>query len=398
METSDAKLAREYPEAKTFFDAIALTYDDTPKLVFADWLDEHECPARAEYIRLSIAEETYKATPKPGVRQKREHESRCARLAELWRDYQDIWFKDTTSRSGDEFELKSEGSNFWCLTRKGFCSHITADLQNNTRALQASDLPKITEAFALAPGVHEASLSAHPDLCVPLAEHDCMRNIRSLTMTLGEEYATRRGDALMSSHEDQRQALGALLTGKGLCNLEYLSFYSTLEISELAETLEQNAQAIRSRIKPLGRIHFSCMNEDNDCPVESVRRLVKALETVGLEKLDFEYYHLCDDGATVLLASEAAKNLTDLSLVDGWISAETVHALIRSPLAQQLRYLDIKSNPDIGEEGIRALTKAIREKKLPQLQKVWAEDTGASEQALIALERALANNRKRQVG
>ena len=29
--------------------------DDTPRLVFADWLDEHDEPERAEFIRLQIA-------------------------------------------------------------------------------------------------------------------------------------------------------------------------------------------------------------------------------------------------------------------------------------------------------------------------------------------------------
>ncbi len=42
-------------DEQAFFDAImADRSDDTPRLVYADWLDDHNQPERAEFIRLSI--------------------------------------------------------------------------------------------------------------------------------------------------------------------------------------------------------------------------------------------------------------------------------------------------------------------------------------------------------
>ena len=33
---------------------IAAPDDDTPRLVYADWLDEHDRPEHAEYLRLGV--------------------------------------------------------------------------------------------------------------------------------------------------------------------------------------------------------------------------------------------------------------------------------------------------------------------------------------------------------
>ncbi len=47
------KQPRSHPEALALYQAIlADPDDDTPRLVYADWLDEHDQPARAEFIRL----------------------------------------------------------------------------------------------------------------------------------------------------------------------------------------------------------------------------------------------------------------------------------------------------------------------------------------------------------
>jgi uncharacterized protein (TIGR02996 family) len=43
-------------EEQAFLDAIAASpFDDTPRLVYADWLDEHGEPAKAAYLRLIVS-------------------------------------------------------------------------------------------------------------------------------------------------------------------------------------------------------------------------------------------------------------------------------------------------------------------------------------------------------
>ena len=42
-----------YPDETAFLDAVR-TGDDTARLVFADWLDDHGQSAEAEYVRLGV--------------------------------------------------------------------------------------------------------------------------------------------------------------------------------------------------------------------------------------------------------------------------------------------------------------------------------------------------------
>lgn len=55
--------------------------EDTPRLMFADWLDEHDRPLRAEFIRLQCA------TKEPGRLSPGEHKKAARRLDELVRNH-----------------------------------------------------------------------------------------------------------------------------------------------------------------------------------------------------------------------------------------------------------------------------------------------------------------------
>lgn len=55
--------------------------EDTPRLMFADWLDEHDRPLRAEFIRLQCA------TKKPGRLSPGGHKKAARRLDELVRNH-----------------------------------------------------------------------------------------------------------------------------------------------------------------------------------------------------------------------------------------------------------------------------------------------------------------------
>jgi uncharacterized protein (TIGR02996 family) len=68
--------------------------EDTPRLVYADWLDEHEESERAEFIRIQIA---VARTPTPGLR---------ARERQLW----EMWY--ILSRNVDQFDMSGHVANF----------------------------------------------------------------------------------------------------------------------------------------------------------------------------------------------------------------------------------------------------------------------------------------------
>src|SRR4051794_31473628 len=86
--------------------------DDTPRLVYADWLDEHGDPARAEFIRVQC-ELAKLPDHDPRVRalEDREHELLGANEGE--------WFPDAT------------GLHEWEWSR-GFVDDVTADHQQLT--------------------------------------------------------------------------------------------------------------------------------------------------------------------------------------------------------------------------------------------------------------------------
>jgi uncharacterized protein (TIGR02996 family) len=94
--------------------------DDLPRLVYADWLDEHNRPERAEFIRLQIADE--RGTARAGREQRRvwveemlaEHRDAWCRELPRWvrRWYGDHRWEHPTFRRGFIAELSVYASPF----------------------------------------------------------------------------------------------------------------------------------------------------------------------------------------------------------------------------------------------------------------------------------------------
>jgi uncharacterized protein (TIGR02996 family) len=80
--------------------------DDTPRLAYADWLDESGDEDRAEFIRLQIA----------GAAELPEGDPRRVRVAELERRNYDRWYA----------ELPATHPISWALLRRGFFCGVTA--------------------------------------------------------------------------------------------------------------------------------------------------------------------------------------------------------------------------------------------------------------------------------
>ncbi|HJZ60212.1 MAG TPA: TIGR02996 domain-containing protein [Gemmataceae bacterium] len=90
------------PGYEPFLAAICATPDDdTARLVYADWLDEHGDPDRAEFIRLQIAEP----------------ERQTDRMTALWRENGADWLSELPRLRGVEW---------WGLFRRGFVFGVIA--------------------------------------------------------------------------------------------------------------------------------------------------------------------------------------------------------------------------------------------------------------------------------
>lgn len=94
------------PGYEPFLAAVcAAPSDDLPRLVLADWLDEHGDSARAEFIRLQVSA----AGLPPGK------DPRTERAAELWHTHRTAWKTELP---------KFDGVN-WGEFRRGFVADVT---------------------------------------------------------------------------------------------------------------------------------------------------------------------------------------------------------------------------------------------------------------------------------
>jgi uncharacterized protein (TIGR02996 family) len=100
--------------------------DDMPRLVFADWLDERsgpEDPARAEFIRLSVAvpDTTFLQTGPDSERDA--HGPECERASVLCRTHWNAWARQLSSRlGGSPFQRWIGKKDCWWGYRRGFAS------------------------------------------------------------------------------------------------------------------------------------------------------------------------------------------------------------------------------------------------------------------------------------
>jgi uncharacterized protein (TIGR02996 family) len=161
------------PDAKSFVAAIAAApADDLPRLVFADWLDEHGEPDRAEFIRTQIQWHHADA-------EKRKQLDR--RSADLFREHWPLWFGsfvlalDPNADLRRDFRRQSrngaETLQYWGSARhpgspvrtvqveRGFVKEVTLDLS------AWGERASIADAFQLEP---PTTLTCHDGLHSPV--------------------------------------------------------------------------------------------------------------------------------------------------------------------------------------------------------------------------------------
>src|SRR5207248_10077422 len=80
--------------------------DDTPRLIYADWLDDHDDPARGEFIRLQCRLEALRPDDEswPALRE---------RELELLKQHGDRWKEPLRPLTR------------WCHFRRGFVEHVS---------------------------------------------------------------------------------------------------------------------------------------------------------------------------------------------------------------------------------------------------------------------------------
>jgi|SRR5262245_121648 len=272
---------------------VAAPDDDAPRLVLADWYEEHGHPERAEFIRLQIeiarrealGDEWTEPAPAKGADQvpvdRTPTDRLQRRLRALWKTHGAKWVAGLPKWAAKK-----------CEFRRGFCGFVEA----TTRQWLA---------------IGAKLRSAHPI----------------------EGVSIRRFET-------------GLLESDAMTGIRELVVYTNQLGPGAAEAIAR-APALYA----LRRLHLSY----NDIEATGVRYLASSWLLKNLRELRLSHNFLGDAGVREIAASEQLTELETLTLSDNMISADGLRALCESSLARTLRVLHLDKN-EIGPEGAEALT------------------------------------------
>jgi uncharacterized protein (TIGR02996 family) len=366
-------------DERAFFDPIRdAPSDDGPRLIFADWLDEHGQPDRAEFVRLQCAlHRLSEDDPRwPEVRDRERglseaNESRwSAELAPLvtdWAFHRGVI--DSVSVTAAQFLASGEAIFAVAPVRKvrfiDVGNHMTelvaSPLLRHIRELDLSDNNLSDRGpILLARSPHADRLDtldlSYNDVSSAglraLADSPTLGNLRSLRLNdnpridmagisgLAESpHLSSLVDLDLSGNGLAAVALGPLfagwpagrlarlvLPGNRLGNEGTAAFVSSLIFTQMAER-DGLIDLRRVEMGPAGARALA------DCP---------ALRAV--ERLDLEGNVLGDAGLAALAASPYLSRLEVLLLRENRIGDDGVTALARSPLMRSLRVVDLTGN------------------------------------------------------
>jgi uncharacterized protein (TIGR02996 family) len=268
--------------------------DDTPRLVYADWLDDHGRPERAEFIRVECE-----------LEHAEEHGPRwrelTARQLALIRAHKKEWVKP--------FKGWTHSTHF----RRGFVEVVLVNLQRFTA--------RAAELFRLAP-VREINFTRLSTLegRVPPPSMEALAAVPEL----------RRARGLGFGHQFLGDvALRAFLEAADLRNVARLGLSSCSLAAPGVEAL-----AATPGLAGLTTLGLS----ENHLGDERVAALLRA-PAFRLEVLDLARTGITDAGARALAAAPALGRLRDLSLWGNPLTDAGFRALVQSPNLAALTHL-----------------------------------------------------------
>ncbi|QJW93430.1 TIGR02996 domain-containing protein [Frigoriglobus tundricola] len=325
--------------------------EDTPRLMFADWLDEHGEHERAEFVRLQceLAQLADDASDSQAVYEflrDRDHVTRPSadwtriddgihrrialdlRAADLFRRHGRAWGPQLPKKSGVE----------WSGFHRGFAHHVSL---GNLRKLAAL-APQLRGA---APAVTLVSTDFTARVVEQLADAGLLGWVRGLV--LNSEHAS--GLRELGRHPDAASVRTLKVRGHG-AGIELVSalaetpHWTGLHTLDLSETISAPADAeilFRTRsLHSLRRLHISGAGR---WTADTVRALT-AGGFAGLTSLRLAECGLVDDAAEVLAAGPHLTSLRTLDLGHNRLTGRGVTALLCSPHLANVAFLGLEGN------------------------------------------------------
>ena len=285
------------PADALFQTILAEPDDDAPRLVYADWLEEHGDPARAEFIRLQCE---WAALPEGHPQQ--------AKLIRRWRDLLEprhaAWQKVLPEW------LRKETVGF----RRGFPDHV------NFPATEF--LARFEEAWQYAPVqfVKMSDAAAHVE---ELAASPLLARLRGLDL----------------SHANPALGVAAL---EALLNSPHLTGLVRLELQ--GNRLGHDAAAVLAaapNLRGLKRLRLSFGNSIGEI---GARLLAASPHLRNLEELGLYGNEIGNAGVRALALSPILANVTALELRTNGVGDAGARALARSPHLDRILLLYLNGN------------------------------------------------------
>jgi uncharacterized protein (TIGR02996 family) len=311
--------------------------DDAPRLVYADWLDEHGDSDRAEFIRLDIQ---LARTPSNDP----DHPALHRRVSELRQPHFQEWVDRLPQFPGVHWEA---------FTR-GFVSVVKFETPD-------AYFDHARDVFAAAP-IREVRLhNFYWQNCDRLADSRSLRRARVLDLNDGNFIANKGAEALCRS--EHLTNLTELLLGKNLlgsagaravAEAPYMEGLTRLRLEKNdmyddgVRFLAASERLTRLRILDVSRTRMG------DAGVEA---LARSRGIRRLQYLDLSGNRITDEGVRILAASENVTELRNLYLSWNSITDDAVEALARSPQLARLQNVYLNNNL-IQDRGAEALARS----------------------------------------
>ena len=344
---------------------IANPNDDTPRLIFADWLEEQGNP-RGTFIRLQC--ERAKLT-----QYHPQWKDLLAQESALLKQFEAEWSKPVL-RHVDEVHF-----------RRGFVEHVRVSASRllktadrlfrvapvcSVRLEHADRLPEIAACAWLA-RVAELDLSRNPlgskSLQALLRSEHC-RSLRMLRLDqCGLYSATAQALAEvpnLNSLESLSMA-GNDLGEDGVRALAHAARLSRLRELSLHGNQLSAAGARAFCSEPVFRLSKLLLG-NNRIGSEGVAAIARGAQFADLAWLDLQANEVGNLGLEALVGSPYLWRLEHLNLANNHIGARGVQILTESPLLANLTYLNLKEN-EIDKPTLRTLPQRLQTSKIREL-------------------------------
>ncbi len=324
---------------------LARPWEDGPRLIFADWLDEHDDP-RGELIRIQCA---LAHLPRSDP----QRNSLLRREQQLLETHQNTW---TAPIRGlvQTFEF-----------RRGLLEAVVVEAD---RFLQVAD------ALFQVPTIRRIRLTETQRILGMICQSEYLSLVRELDLC-GNDLGNAGVNVLSRSPYLQR--LEVLdLSFNAISDNGLQAFARSAKVGNLRElTLNDNSLISDHGILALAnaptfaRLHALDISYI-DLSNVGVRGLVESPYLRKLQRLEMVGNHIGDAGLAVLASSNLLQRMLRhapvLHLASNTIGPAGIDALMQSPYLELVEELDLRNNP-LGDEGFARLLMGNRWKRLRRL-------------------------------